>query len=628
MWTMRLGILTLLLAAMPLLLSPGGPGWDERYAPLAAKIERERDKGLDGSLDQLVQWMTIKAADRDQAQTLSAAAQNAGNPYWAERFAELIDVAQVSANESLQAAADRWVSTDVDWMSAVDRSHGAGVRIYQRAKQLGLDHARVSAAVRCNVRFALADIEYSPRRGIYTLRLHDHVLTDPQGNTLPIRGDYVPSCMPRDAFRTTLEGYPSAPAHKGLEAVEKIRAVAVLFELFERNAATELMNQYLKDAYCYFQAPSPFAPHGLRSLRSHVRLGERYVLDDAKAFLLGLRGKLAGTVYVDEGGARRPAPGAKVKVVDDDQILTATADASGRYEIADAPISSRCSPVYVAATYRGKAVEDSYEGILDAPKSGEAVDKDLVVPGGEWRVFGTLSIEIKEQLDCELSDDTSTSIHHEDEAYLAIVQLRAKEMNLATSPAYGSNAAGFAATGSIQARIQNFDTYTSPQTQRRSTTSGTTAAGVTTADVQLVIGRDLEGMEARIEELGLEAGRGDKKALAELQRLLAGDPKHMKVLITAMVFKQTRFPVRTTDHVRQKDSDGVWHTTTNDLRTVDFPAFPGVALEFRGQFSSDGKGGEKIVAQSSRPEATKVYGGRCTRHVTHLGNLTLVKRPK
>jgi len=628
MWTTRLVILTLLLAVMPLFLASGGPSWEDRYTPLSAKITRERDKGLHGSLDQLVEWMTIKAADRDQARTLSAAAQNAGNPYWAERFAELIDDAQASANDSLQAAADRWVSTTADWMTAVARSSGAGVRVYQRAKQLGLDHARAREAVRCNVRFALGDIEYTPSRAIYTQRLYDHVLTDAGGATLPVTGDTVTSCLPRDAFRTTHEGYPSATAHKGLEAVEKIRAVATLFELFERNAATDLMNQYLKDAYCYFGAPSPFAAHGMRSLRSHVRLGEEYVLDDAKTFLLGLRGRLSGTVDVDEGGSQRPAPGAKVRVVDDDQVLTATADARGRYEIADAPISSRCSPVFIAATYRGKGVEDSYEGVLDTPSAGGKVDKDLVVPGGEWRVTGTLSIEIKEQLDCELSDKTSTSIHHEDEAYIAIVQLRAKEMNLATSPAYGSNAAGFAATGSIQARIQNFDTYTSPDTERRSTASGTAATGVTTQDVQLVIGRDLESMENKIEELGLKAGGGDKKALAELNHLLAGDLKNMNVLITATVLKQTRFPIRMTDHERHKDSEGGWRTTANDARTVDLPTFPGVALEFRGRFTSDGKGGEKIVAQTSRPEATKVYGGKCTRHVTHLGNLTLTKRPK
>lgn len=96
--------------------------FEKLHRDLHWKVEREaREPPGTGTLDLHKEWMRRKAADRDKARALAAQAQNEGNPYWAEQFQEIAELAQEHANSSVRYATESWVYTTEDWRTAVDR---------------------------------------------------------------------------------------------------------------------------------------------------------------------------------------------------------------------------------------------------------------------------------------------------------------------------------------------------------------------------------------------------------------------------------------------------------------------------------------------------------------------------
>lgn len=341
-------------------------------------------------------------------------------------------------------------------------------------------------------------------------------------------------CLPRSAFHTDTEGFPHAEPDVGLGWVEEIRETCKLFRLHEEHEATELMNQFLKDAYCWiidqFAGAIPESPvsslHNLRSLRWHLKLAEKYRLEEAKHYLNGLKGTVSGLVETEEGGTLRPAKGAMIEIVDHDETFSARTDAEGRYEIKGAPISSRCSPVFISASHHGEKVESRYEGTLDEPETGQRVEKNIVVPGGEWKWSGSILLFLNEHFQRSKGEKKAEDVTREFFERRASIIFSLKDLDLERSAAarIADDLPDLRLHGSVQARSYYNYIHKSPDSRRRDRMTGLGSASIRPADVQISMSRDFESMAKTIEALALKAASGDVKALENMNQLLAGEP--------------------------------------------------------------------------------------------------------
>ena len=616
----------------------GATDFEKLHRDLRWKVEREfNEPPGKGTLDQHKDWMKRKAADRDKARILAAQAQNEGSPYWAEQFHELADLAQESGNKNVRYAAGYYVYTIEGWTWAVSQSKEPGWPLYQYVKSLGLDADFVRETVRCNMRYAIGYVE-SNERDRYCLYRGRSVQW---GRTLDAEGivrmptlDADVSCLPRSAFHTDSEGYPQIEPDKGLEWVEEIREVCELFKLFEKSEATDLMNQYLKDAYCWVvDQPAGAYPetpqsslHRLRSLRWHYKLAEKHQLEESKRYLNGLKGTVYGMVEVDEGGTLRPANGAVVEIIDNDETLNTRADAEGRYEIKDAPISSRCSPVFISARYRGKTVEGRYEGVLDEPEVGGRVEKNIVVPGEEWIWNGALKVLLNEHFQCNKQQKGSEEVTREFFERNAAVMFRLKEFDLEGSPAarIADDLPDLKLSGTVQARSYYNYISNGPNTRRKDRMAGLGHASLRPGDVQISISRDIESMEKKIQALAMRGSTGDLKAIEEMNQLLTGSPEGgTAVVVVVTIQKEEPWKLKMHRLVEEKQEAG-WKTTENSLNEMTFPFLPPVILDFKGTMTVDkASGAVQVAASGSKKDPVKEGG--CARIYEQIGSLSLTK---
>lgn len=391
--------------------------------------------------------------------------------------------------------------------------------------------------VRCNMRLAIGYVESNERdhECLYSGRSVQWGRTlDAEGIVRMPRIDADVLCLPRSAFHTANEGYPRMQPDIGLGWVEEIRETCKLFRLHEEHEATELMNQFLKDAYCWMiDRPAGAIPespvsslHNLRSLRWHLKLAEKHRLQEAKDYLNGLKGTVFGLVETDEGGTLRPAKRALVEIVDHDETYSARTDAEGCYEIKGAPSSSRCSPAFISAAHHGKTVESRYEGILDEPEAGQRVEKNLVVPGGEWKWSGTIHLFLNENFQCSKRDKKAEDVTREFFERRGSISFALKKVDIEASGAsrIAADLPDLRLQGGVQARAYYNYIHKSPDSRRRDRMTGLGSASIRPADVQIAISRDFESMAKTLEALAVKAASGDAKALENMNRLLAGVP--------------------------------------------------------------------------------------------------------
>ncbi|MDH4266142.1 MAG: hypothetical protein OEW45_10935, partial [Deltaproteobacteria bacterium] len=561
------------ILAFSFLLAPtiatlaAGTDFEKLHRDLRWKVEREAyEPPGKGALELHKDWMRRKAADRDRARMLAAQAQNEGNPYWAEQFLEIAELAQGFANYNVRCAVGYYVYTTDSWRDAVEKSKEPGWSLYQYVMSLGLDADIVRKVVQCNMRFAIGYVE-SNHQDVYCLY---RGRVSGWGRTLDADGivrlptlDADVLCLSRSAFHTDCEGYPHADPDEGLGWVEEIREVCELFRLFEKSEATDLMNQYLMDAYCWlidkpagaYPETSQSSLHRYRSLRWHYKLAEKHQLEKSKQFLNGLKGTVFGVVEIDEGGVLRPANGAVVEIIDHDETFSAKTDAKGRYEIKDAPISSRCSPVFISATYRGKTVESRYEGILDEPKPDERVEKNLVVPGGEWQWNGSLKVSLNEHFQCSKRDKGAEEVTREFFERNAMVTFRLKKLDLEESPAarIADDLPDLRLSGTVQARAYYNNNSNTPESRRKDRMVGLGRENLRPADVQISISRDIESMQKKIEAIAKRGSAGDLKALEEMNKLLMGSPEGgTAVAVVVTIQKGEPWKLKMHRHVEEK----------------------------------------------------------------------------
>ncbi|MEA2013703.1 MAG: hypothetical protein U9N38_00095 [Thermodesulfobacteriota bacterium] len=381
--------------------------WEAKHTQLKTKIEAEEGEPHHGDsvskdFEEYIHWLGIKAADRDRVQELAAAAGNAGNPYWEERFLDLMELAQDSGESTLWMADYLFLRIKTKgaggsgdaWKDAVFKAERFGKRLYLRAQELSFDAKYVRESVRCLMRFALGDVE-TGYIGLYHNRdLRHGTQYDSEGNLIMPDMDFDITCLPRSAFHVQSEGTQGVPVDEGLSNVDQIRDICEWFQLFEYSEGTDLMNQFLQDFLC----DDKHNPN--KGLQWYLALAQKYKLKKSEEHILGFYGTVRGKVETLEGKRRREAPGAKVQITDKPNTLKTTANEKGRYEIKKAPLHCKCSPYPISAEYKGDRVDSKYNGPLKKSMPSWKHKKDLLIPkaGREWS--GTLSLDTVRRFQC------------------------------------------------------------------------------------------------------------------------------------------------------------------------------------------------------------------------------------
>ena len=400
------------------------------YARLAAivKDHRHQPPASENSLEVWLNWIGIKANDRDEVQALLDKAnqlyiQNPGNEeynQWTQKLHDLWQKAQDSGRSTVEDASLKFIrlkDNEENWENALERVKVKGRRIFSKAEQSGFSTEYPRGRSKCLINFALGDIESSEKGGGGSSRerghggslYRNHFLAfgyqDEDGNMrLPDR-DFNVMCEGRSEFTRLSEGEPEPDKTIAwaLKFVGMIRDEAEWWA-FEREKqdATDLMNQYYEDALC------KIPPHKDKEGHKYfLDLAKEKELDDSIEYNEGFYATLYGKVEVLRDGVREPAAGAKVTVEDLDETWTVTADAQGNYEIKDAILHKDCSPFDIRAVHDGDWVEEKYDGILEEPDKRARHRVDLLIqPKPRYKWYGHITFTNWERFNCTLKYDT------------------------------------------------------------------------------------------------------------------------------------------------------------------------------------------------------------------------------
>ena len=485
--------------------------WEQTYNELEAKIAREYsepvDKGyitsVSKDLNEYLHWMGIKAADRTRAQGLSAAASNAGNPYWEKKFLDLMEEAHNSGESTLWTGVMIFlrIKTDDNWQSAVHKSEYFGKSLYTRAKELNFDAPLVRETVRCIMQFALGDVE-TGYIGLYCDRSMEHgTQYDDEGNLIMPDIDFDISCLPRSAFHMASAGRVCIPTDAGLSWVEEIRDVCEWFQLHEANEATDLMNQFYEDSMCLVPPNVPKQGHRI----FYRILAQEYALQKSIDYNEGFYGELYGKVEIEAKGKRVPAANAVVTVTipNDGETRTAETDSEGNYEMKDVLLHKDCSPFKITAEHGKDKIVDSFDGPLEEPDPSYRYEKNLTIRKGDllctisyditWenktyksdgslytRAYGNISVMVTGIMRIELDESSSLSqwydpenfkisyvyaaeFHDVGEIKCPSLRWRLKGSGSA-EPIYGNNYLRIGELGSMENRLEFVLPNTPPRT--------------------------------------------------------------------------------------------------------------------------------------------------------------------
>lgn len=224
------------------------------------EIKNEWKQSQNGAVSKVVQdyvdWLGIKARDRQKATEFAGKAQLAGNPYWHNRFLDLAAAAQDSGDSTVWTGGS--VLMDVEtkasgrsgdhWEHAVFKAGPVvGQRLFRAAEANGFDTEVIRDFARCLMRFANGDIEEG-YMGLYYGRKSIFGYIDSEGYTVIPNRDFDITCERRDEFTTIEEGEPMQPADEAMKMVQQIRDNCDFYDLKgEHQDATDLMEQYLKE---------------------------------------------------------------------------------------------------------------------------------------------------------------------------------------------------------------------------------------------------------------------------------------------------------------------------------------------------------------------------------------------
>ncbi|MBE0674005.1 MAG: hypothetical protein IH591_05035 [Bacteroidales bacterium] len=365
------------------------------YNLLKAKIEKEEAEPRWPDINQVeayVKWMGIKAADRDNARAISLRANQAGNPYWEQKFINLALDAQHSGELSiwqgvLKLMRGYWQNRRESWSHCVYVSGpNVGQTLYNSAVANGFSTEDIVERARCLMRQATNDLEAN---WLYTN--HESFLGhyDSDGFQVMPEGDWDADCMRRGEFTTTSQGEPLMPADKAMEWIQEVRVICEFYHLnLEFEDATDLMVQYLKEKEVLCLKP----PH--EGHQWYIDLAKQYELDKAKEHMDGFYATIKGKVEIEKNGIRKPVADAEVEfeAPKDQKVWTAKTDNSGNYKIEGVILHKNCGPFILTARGDGCFKLLDVPGPLEEPDKSFELEKNLLLECGVEGYSGRITV--------------------------------------------------------------------------------------------------------------------------------------------------------------------------------------------------------------------------------------------
>ncbi|MEZ4997284.1 MAG: carboxypeptidase-like regulatory domain-containing protein [Bacteroidales bacterium] len=373
----------------------GQENFEVLYNDLKAKIEREEAEPRwpdNNQIDAILRWMDIKAADRDNARAISLRANQAGNPYWEQKFINLALDAQNSGELTIWSAVLKlmrgyWQNRRESWSHCVYVcGPNVGQTLYNRAVADGFSTEDIVERARCLMRMATNDLEAN-----WLYNHHESFLGhyDSEGFQVMPEGDWDADCMRRGEFTTTSQGEPIMPADKALEWIQEVRVICEFYHLkAEFDDATDLMVQYIKEkeVLCI----NPFYP----GHEWYIDLAETFELDKAKEYMEGYYATVTGKVEKEKDGVRKPVAGAEVEyeAPKDQRTWTTKTDPEGNFRLEGVILHKSCGPFFLSARGDGCFKSEEIEGPLEEPDKNFTKEKNLLLECGVEGYSGTITI--------------------------------------------------------------------------------------------------------------------------------------------------------------------------------------------------------------------------------------------
>ncbi|MBN1388382.1 MAG: hypothetical protein JW965_08055 [Bacteroidales bacterium] len=654
------------------------------YDRLKAKIEAEdgephSDGSVSKDFEEYIHWLGVKAADRDLARDLASKFSMEGNPYWEERFLNLVELAQDSGESTLWMANYLFLRIKTktggiagdNWQDAVFKADYYGKRLYQRAAELSFDSDYIRESVRCLMRFALADVERGGVALYYGREMEHGTQYDSEGNLLMPDMDFDILCLPRSAFHMVSEGEQLAPVDEGLSWVEEIREICEWFELYEYNEGTDLMNQFLLDFLCDDKHNTD------KNLQWYLSLAQKYKLEKSENYILGFYGTLYGKVEVQEGEEVSDAPGAKVQVTDDTKYLKASADEKGNYVISKAPLNCNCPPLPISAEYQGDRIDSKYQGKLSEPDPESRQKKDLLIPGSGFGWIGTIELEITETYNCDVEEQTGELGHKrviagDHKSTVADILIGMTDFNLqATGYSTGAKLQYLSGHVTVNMREDHTTNGNAEKTQCHNdgigrwewvspgnwSTLHETKAGQAYCDINLeeavlnlliakkALGdksaltdmqQQLAEMQAKLQEaVKTMDEQAMEKVKAEMHNMMQGDQGNASIPIIARIeltVVPKNYPVYTTYERKVYNvCTGEYEENESRSETLEMPLILPFGAEMEGIYTRDENGNDRIDASINETKSLyKMFGsGICPEAtVTVSGSIYLERMKK
>lgn len=372
--------------------------WQQKYNEYDQLIKSQMDepRGMPSDIAIYLHWLDVKAVVRNEVKALFSEAMNVstGDPDWALKFDKLLQEAQRSGEGTAWDAAYKFLRIKMNqgWNRVLGNIQQFGRPLYTKTAETAFDPVFIRDNwVNCMINYCINNVEagsedialYQGQQAVLADWGEDGMMQIPTRN-------FDTLCERRINFHIEDKGEPQVPMDKGLEWVEKIRKECDWWGFGkERTDATNLMEQYYKDDLCLY-------PND-KSHKWFKEQAEKYHLSEGIEYNEGFYAKLKGQVWLEEGGKKKPAPGAHVTVIDpkDQTKWEADAGSDGKYEIKRAllhvPKNGKgwplCPKFKISAEYEGDRVDDTYEGPLSKPDRNAEHTKDLTIrPRDRWDV--------------------------------------------------------------------------------------------------------------------------------------------------------------------------------------------------------------------------------------------------
>jgi hypothetical protein len=377
------------------------------FNALKTKIEKEEAEPRYPDLNQVeayVKWMGIKAADRDNARAISLRANQAGNPYWEQKFINLALDAQNSGELTiwqgvLKLMRSYWQNRRESWDHCVYVAGPlVGQTLYNSAVTNGFSTEDIVERAKCLMRVAIQDLEANR---LYLN--HESFLGkyDSEGFQVMPEGDWDADCMRRGDFTTTSQGDPMVPADKAMEWIQMVRVICEFYHLnAEYDDATDLMIQYLKEKEVLCLKP-PNEGH-----QWYIDLAQQYELDKAKEHMDGFYATIKGKVEREKNGTREPVADAEIEfeAPKDQKVWTVKTDNSGNYKIEGVILHKNCGPFILTARGDGCFKLTDVPGPLEEPDKSYELEKNLLLECGVEGYTGRITV----------TKSWNYTIHHDD----------------------------------------------------------------------------------------------------------------------------------------------------------------------------------------------------------------------